>query len=546
MRHTVLVRLLLTLAVFSLVAAACSGESTSTQDDEVVADNGGDSGEDDNGEGDNGEGDAEDAAPEETTPPEEADESAAAEPLFAEDPYGGAFADYQASYDRSQDPFSSLDALCLEHPAAEGRTASMDGITEDTIQIGHLRSQLENLAAIGFGVEVGNVAEMFDFLVAELNEKCGGIRGRTLLLETAESDPLAPDIVAELTSACLKLTEDVNSVMVMNSTGFQTSAVFCVTEEHATPLITTQGLPQEFYERSNGLLMTMDLPQVTAMRNLVLLAEAEGLLEGKTIGLVSPDTPGIADEFSVIGDVLAELGYEVAVSDQIGCGGGTQCGEGLQDSVARMKAAGVDALFPGLNILSLPGYVSEMVTQGFATGDVQFFNSSVNSQNGDLVSSKVRAFGGEAAAELYNGAFIVDAAYTGFHQTEGAFIPPFNQMCMDAYEAQGGKAYDYFASGENTEQGMLASICTQLRIMARVLYNAGDNPTPESIKDAIANLGTIDSNGMLPASIDGFKGADDAVQNLRWTWPCEFGEEGAFDKQNTCVVPTGNYVPVQR
>ncbi len=549
MKRSLMVRLLVALVALALVAAACTGESTSTdvdQDDQATTDDGGgdtDTSDDDADAGGDDADAGDDAGDDDAEPAEETDaDDAAPEPIFAEDTSGiPLFAEFQSTFDRSVDPFSSLDEFCQEHPAAEGRTASMDGITEDTIEIGHLRSTLEELAAIGFGVEVGDVAEQFEFLVDALNE-CT-IRGRTVELITAESSPLAPDTVAELTGACLQLTEDNNSVMVLNSTGFQGSAVFCVTEEHETPLITTQGLPAEFYERSQGRLITAFPSQVSALRDLVIQADAAGLLEGRTIGLVAPDTPGIAEEFVTIENTLVELGHEVAVSDVIGCAGGTSCTEGLQDSVAGMRSAGVDAIFPGLNILSLPGYVSEMVTQGYATGDVQFFNSSLNSQNGDLVSSKVRAFGGEAAADLYNNAFLVDSAYTGHASTEGAVVPPFNELCLNTYAAQGGPLHDYFSADDGSAAGMVATICTQLRIMARVLYNAGDNPTPESIAEAIANLGPVDTNGMIPGSVDGQTGIYNVVQETRWTWPCTFGEDRAFDDQNTCVVPTGNYVP---
>ena len=534
---------------FTMVAAACSGETTSNDDDagiEVTTDEQVDDGATD----DPGADDPETAGDSGADDPGEAagdDPGAEAmEPIFAEDPYGGIFADFQASYDRGTDPFSSLDTFCAAHDAAEGRTESMPGITADTIQIGHLRSTLEELANIGFGVEVGEPAKMFEAFVEIINSECGGIRGRQLLLETAESSPLAPDTTAALTAACLRLTEDVNSVVVLNSTGFQGPAVFCVIEEHETSLITTQGLPDEFYDRGNGLLTTTDPAQSEALINLVIKADADGLLDGRTIGVVYPDTPGVGDDMQLAADKLRELGYDVVAEDEIGCDGGTSCAGGVQDSVARMKSEGVDALFPGLNILSLPLYISEMVTQGFEPGDVQFFNSSLNSQNGDLVSSKVAAFGGEAAAQLYNGTYIVDGSYTGFYQTEEAFAPPFNQMCLDAYASQGGPAYDFFDPAENTPSGMVSTVCSQMRTMARILYHAGDNPTTDSIREATANLGPIDVNAMLPSTVDGVTGMVDVVQSLTWTFPCEFGPDGAFDAANTCIVPNHDWVTVER
>ena len=180
-----------------------------------------------------------------------------------------------------------------------------------------------------------------------------------------------------------------------------------------------------------------------------------------------------------------------------------------------------------------------MVTQGFEPGDVTFFQSNLNSQEGDLVSSKVVAFGGEAAGELYNGAFIVTSSYTSLWQNTDGFIPPFNEMCLETYEANGGTAHDYFASDSNTPSGMVATVCTQTRIMARILYNAGDNPTPESIEAAIANLGPVDLNSMIPGSVDGASGAPDAVQIQRYSYPCEL--PNSYDDNLTCMVSSGEY-----
>ena len=80
-----------------------------------------------------------------------------------------------------------------------------------------------------------------------------------------------------------------------------------------------------------------------------------------------------------------------------------------------------------------------MINQGFAAGDVQFYNSDLNSQAGDLVSGKWRSLAGDAAADLYNGAFIIDDAPTGnFRVTDNpvvSFKPPLNIMCNETYAA---------------------------------------------------------------------------------------------------------------
>jgi hypothetical protein len=118
-------------------------------------------------------------------------------------------------------------------------------------------------------------------------------------------------------------------------------------------------------------------------------------------------------------------------------------------------------------------------------------------------------------------------------------------MCLDAYVAQGGPELDYFDSRDNTVIGMLAVVCSEVRMMTRAIYDAGDNPTRADIYDAMANLGPIDTNNMIPASITpGKTTAVDAFQTMTWTSPCGF-EGGAFDENDTCIVPNEDYVSIR-
>ncbi len=535
------------LAVFALVAVACGGEaetsdsspdvSTAVSEPEPEVD---DTGVDDTDADPEPDTEADPDPDTEADPEPDTDEGDAD---FFDDPRGPLFVEYQKSIDRTH-PFGSLDALCLPHDAAENREATDAGITADSIEIFHIRSTLEELASIGFGVEVGDVTAMWEALVATVNEECGGVRGRLLDAGQVEFSPIG-DPVAETTSACLVATEDNNAVIAVNSSGFQGPAVLCLTEEHETMFITTQGLSQDYADRSDGRLITLDVGLSEGPAFAASIAHDQGLLEGKTIGVVTSDAPERANAIES-GQIatLEALGYEVAVFDVIGCGGATACTEGVQESVSNMLTNGVDVIFPSLNILSLPGYISEMVTQGFQPGEVQFIQSSFESQAGDLVSSKVAAFGGEAAAALYNGTFIADNAATG-NQNIDDFNPPFNQMCQEAYVAQGGPELDFFDSADNTVVGMLSNLCSIFRMAMRAIYDAGDNPTRADIYEAANNLGPVDTNNMIPGSVaPGKTAVPDAFQTMTWTSPCAF-EGGAFDENDTCVVPNGDYVAIR-
>ncbi len=460
------------------------------------------------------------------------------------DPRGDLFTQFQRGFDRSH-PFQPLDTFCLSHDEATDRRATEPGIEADTIEVHHIRQELENLIDIGFGVDVGDPTHMFDTLIDVINDECGGIRGRTVELAHTSYDPLSPDVDQARTAACLSATEDHRAAFVMSSTGLQGTATLCVAEEHDTAIVTTLGVDEEFMERGGGNLVTLDLTLNDSLRQMVERIDATGALDGRTIGVVGGDTPG--DPQSVESGLIATLtanGHDVAVHDTIGCEGGTSCTVGLQGSVAEMKRTGVDVLFPTLNVLSLPGYVAEMVTQGFEPGDVQFYNSAFNAHSSEVVSSKVKAFGGEAAGALYDGAVVVDFAPTNNQFVADWTMPAFTELCNETYAAHGGERYDYLEPDGATKLGMLTVVCSEVRIMARAIHDAGENPTHQSIRAAIAELGPIDGNNSLPMSFGlGKYAASDVTQTSTWTSPCRIEGVG-YDENNTCFVPDDNWEPV--
>lgn len=520
------------LVVIALFAAACGGEASENTETGTT------------------EASTDTDPPDETVPPAtdgdgtattEGGDPPSTDAATYDDPRGGIFTDFQAGIDRSH-PFNGLDSFCQPHDEAADRQDTDRGITADTVEIHHVRQELENLVDIGFALDVGDPDEMFQFLVREINENCGGIRGRQLVLTESSFNPLDSDVESARLATCIEATEDNAAVIVMNSSGFGGTAALCMAEDADTAFISTTGFPSDFYPRGEGRLITMQPSDDVNLRDLVLKAEADGMLEGKIIGIAHADAVGNPEAIDAgLVAPLEELGYEVAVRSTIGCGGGTSCSEGTQSSVTDMLDAGVDAMFVPLNVLSLPAYITEMVAQGFQPGEVQFFNSNFNSQAGDLVSSKVSAFGGEEVANMYNDAYLVDGAATGNFQLEGAVVPPLNGLCIETYAKQGGPEYDYFALDGNTPQGMLATVCSQVRIMARAIYDAGDNPTRADVFTALNNLGPVDTNNNLVATLTpGKYTAFDTLQSMTWSFPCADGF-AAFDDNGTCIIPNADW-----
>ena len=470
-------------------------------------------------------------------------------PVIFDDPRDGIFDEFQAAFDRSGDPFAPLDAFCHAHDPAPDRVATGPGIEADSISLVHLRTTLEDAVGMGFALPVGDVAEMFDTFTAVVNEQCGGVRGRMIELHTVEVPLIGATVDADRNAACIQAVEDHHGVILLNSSGFQGSANLCIVEQHETAFVSVQGQSEEFMSRGEDRLVSLSPTLEESLRWLAADLADRGQLDGRTVGVAAPDSPGDYEAVqSGLVDTLSSRGVEVAVFDVIGCEGGSTCAAGTIESVQRMREAGVDVFFNVLNVLSAPNYILEMHNQGFEPGDVQFYASDFNAQAGELVSSKIVAFGGEAAGNLYNGALIIDDANTGAYRLEGYRLPVFNEMCNDVYAANspsGATHQSADPSQGSSAQRMVARVCNIMRTALRAIHDAGDNPTRAGIYTALASLGPIDSSGMLPFSLrPGKTQAPDAIHTLRFEYPCT--KPHPFGAENICIYPIDEYRPAPR
>ncbi len=572
-------RLALVLAVcMALVAAACGGEVTDSDDDGAATptteapDTEPAAEPDDSDEAPEAEATATEpeAEPETTTtvaavaePDEEPDtdtETATAEPdqepegpppnIF-DDPRDGVFDEFQATMDRGDHPFMQIDTFCTAHDPAPDRVATDKGIEADSISLVHIRSKLEDFVQIGFGTDVGDPAEMFETFVAYVNEQCGGVRGRMIDLHTIHVDVLGDQLDEIRNAACIEAIEDHGGVILLNSSGFQGSANLCIVEEHETAFITVQPQSEEFIQRGNDRLITTTPTSEQALSWLALDLIQRGELDGKTVGIAAPDTPGQFEAVEAgLVNVLREHGVNVAVLDKLECAGGISCMGGAVEAVSRMRSKGVDVVFNVMNVITAPQFLNEMLNQGFEPGDVQFYASDFNSQAAEIVSSKVVAFGGEAAGALYHGARIMDSRDVGAYRLEDYEPRAFNEMCNDTYGANSPSGANHESEDRhdgNSRYGMAVTVCEVLRIALRAIYDAGDNPTRADIYETLANLGPVDANEMIPGSIAPSKTqAPDVLHNLVWEFPCTKPYPLPIDgvEGGTCIYPLDEYRPI--
>ena len=235
----------------------------------------------------------------------------------------GATAEQPTEVDRSS-RFAQEDTFCEPgDPPAEAPEDVGPGITADAINITHIRETLEDLAGLGFAVDVGDQNDIVRTYVDLINERCGGISGRQLNLSTVEVPAIPTDTSSVAQAACIQAAEDQEAVFAWSTSGFGDVGIPCLTQAHDVIFTTSYTVSSEDLADGGSRLYSTGLSGEQQLTYMVRDLYKSGALDGKTIGVVRPDL--VPDQDIVqrgLVDVLQdELGLDVARVDTIGCGG---------------------------------------------------------------------------------------------------------------------------------------------------------------------------------------------------------------------------------
>ena len=270
---------------------------------------------------------ADEPAPE----PEDADEPAA-EPEPADEP--------EAEPEPADEPEAEPEPTEAPTPipVPEGTTV---GITDDTLKIAVLRSDTKALQDAGILPDIGDLPLNYRTF-AELANADGGAGGRNIEIVFHDFPPGAA--ATDQQASCIAATEDDQVAIVHFVGGVAAETVLCATEGHDRLAYMLSGiLPQEIYDRSNGLLFSQAMTTERLVGSWPTAVDAQGLLEGRTLGLMRGDIGEHEVASDVLRAALAELGYEIADEVALPCEG-SSCRQ-VELAVERMHSAGVETVF---------------------------------------------------------------------------------------------------------------------------------------------------------------------------------------------------------
>jgi ABC-type branched-subunit amino acid transport system substrate-binding protein len=371
-----------------------------------------------------------------------------------------------------------------------GGAASTTGITDDTIRIGVIGADFGALSQAGLAPELGDQPKILQSVVDQVNAD-GGIGGREIEMRLTLVDGTAGAEAGQ--AACLDMTQDFEAFAVVLTPAIGRDVARCTAVTNETLTLGATGFDEALYEEAEGRLFTAgsDTSMSTDRQaaGWAQLLDAEGLLDGRTIGVVtaeqSPEFVAAAEDALI--PTLEDLGHEVAVNVTLPCPAGDVDCDQQEAAVQQMKDAGVDFVFMGAANLTGPTFVQ-------AAENLDFHPQWA--ANGNQVTDTVSQFFAS-----------VQDAWDGTVGTSTVFALPEDltdeaHACNDTVTERSGERYE---PGSDAF-GFAAVTC----LVVQLLDRAGDGIEPADLDQAtmiaaIEGLGEVPLNAGPPGTLSADK-----------------------------------------
>ena len=330
------------------------------------------------------------------------------------------------------------------------------------------------------GADVDNQRAAYDAYIAEVND-AGGVSGRKLKPVYRIYDASSEDSAR---SACNQLTEDdkVFAVLAMQLSG---SPALCFTQQHKTLLISATGLPDEYYRRSAGLLFTTDTAQTRTFRNQVADLHQQGVLKGKTIGVLTED---VADDYVAVEEgllpALKAHGYSVAHYARLSGDQGTSQSQ-VPLAVQQMRSKGVDLVFFGTNLIAATNFAQNADAQAFRP--LYATNDSNSMMNDIFLTGMPDSFTAVGITSLRVGEWRV-----------GRPEPAYDAGCREQFERASGMSAQ--REDDGSPYGVAMNSCNLVRGLVAGLRSVGTSLTQTALSTALQQGGSFDMAFTSPGS----------------------------------------------
>jgi ABC-type branched-subunit amino acid transport system substrate-binding protein len=350
------------------------------------------------------------------------------------------------------------------------------GITDTTIKIALVSSDLSQLSEQNLAPEIGSADATMKAVVADINAN-GGVAGRQIelishVIPGAEAI-VNPDAGAQ---ACVQATEDDQPFAVILAASMPASMVQCIAEDHDPLTITMDSWPDSLYEAADGRLFSVGSHISVGMSRMYSawpgILDDAGALEGKTIGIIRQDTSTNDQKEAVdnsLKPALEALGYTVAAEAVLPCPEASQTCEQHQAAIQRMQDAGVDFVFLVAQTLAGSTTVETAKNSGFEPTWATVGNNVTNTVARFYTNAK----------DNYDGAWGLSVGFTDFSDAAAE--------CNEIAVAGGAEAFE----APNDGYGFTGVTCLQMQILASAIESVEGDLDQASVIAALEALGDV-------------------------------------------------------
>jgi ABC-type branched-subunit amino acid transport system substrate-binding protein len=371
------------------------------------------------------------------------------------------------------------------------------GVTDTTIKVGVVLLDLSSVVPLGLGLpnyEIEIQQAAYQSLFDEINAN-GGINGRTIEPVYESRDTLATTGPHSDKAICLKLAKDEQVFAVI---GMTYAAGECAATQYGLPVVTKNASLEQYYQDSNGLLVTFDPTLERDERDWASVLVKTGVVDDHTVGMVS-----VADgsTYQLPGQAAAEtlekLGHPLAVVGQLDPANSIA---DIPALIQKMKSAGVDQVMLASDFANALRFIAIAESQ-------HYFPQYLTSDLGSLSSNGLLANAGDS----FDGAI----GFSDSNASELQNETPQQQECRENYNAT-TTTKDIPAG----VQSPLGVVCSVVDVFAHAATDAGTDLSPRSFIKALQALGTVsdDVSAVLPGAFaPGKSDYSDQLQQVVWS-----------------------------
>jgi hypothetical protein len=441
-------------------------------------------------------------------------------------------------------------ALLSLPAAAATRTAvpaQQQGVTKDAIEMVILYPDIDALKAKG--IESRSSNEGFAKKFTTYVDAYGPINGRDVVVKQIAWDPIDP---TSYDKACTASTQDTKPFVVVNGTGYNTSAVACISVDNKTPFMYGDMAAKSILKASGKNLVTLrESPDITAATAADIVNKGKLIPKSAKIGILANNEPTLKASGDALEAALEKRGYDVVSKVEIN-GLSSNLGVISREATAAattFQAAGVDTVFHTQSFQAVGPFFREV-----ERGGLGFKQFAIDTQ------ANMCTPGGSAASDLpASAAGTVCITPWDFKSTvDKSGLQPdtkFEAKCREQYDTATGRtgtpgAYSggVVENGVTYEEDFPAPECNLTNVLLPAIKKAGKDLTWDKVYANI--MGT--TNAPMAYGSDGKGGYGKnkpylpskahVVELVAASPDTPADANGLF---NGCPIPANCWVPVE-